>query len=71
MKTVATFPDAMSASIVKGMLESNGIPASIDEQAMSSLYPAPMSGAWNVTLSVNDDDYERARSLLASHGDLG
>lgn len=71
MKTVASFPDTVSASIVKGMLESNGIPASIDNQAMSALYPAPMSGAWSVALSVNDEDYERARELLASHGDLG
>lgn len=71
MKTVATFPDTPSASIVKGMLESNGIPSAIDNQAMSSLYPAPMSGSWNVTLLVNDEDYDRAIALLEAHGDLG
>ncbi len=69
MKTVATFPDAMSASISKGMLENNGIPSTIDNQAMSALYPTPMSGVWEVSLMVNDSDYDKATALLAEHGD--
>ncbi|MDE7474738.1 MAG: DUF2007 domain-containing protein, partial [Duncaniella sp.] len=40
MTTIATFPDMMSASIAQGMLESNGIKTVLDNQAMSSLYPA-------------------------------
>lgn len=69
MKTIANYPDTASASIVKGMLESYGIPSTIDNQAMSSLYPAPMSGSWSVSLLVNDEDYDRAMAHLDSHGD--
>lgn len=69
MKTVATFATVADASIVKGMLESNGIPCMIDNQAMSSLYPTPMSDAWDVSLKVNDSDYEKACKLMKDAGD--
>lgn len=70
MKIVARFPDAISASIAKGMLANNGIPSIIGNQAMSALYPLPYGGPWDVTLLVNDDDYDRALTLLKSHGDI-
>lgn len=69
MKTVATFSDPMTASIAKGMLESHGIPSIIDNQAMNSLYPAPMAGVSEVSLSVNDRDFDRAAKLLNEHGE--
>ena len=69
MTTIATFPDMMSASIAQGMLESNGIKTVLDNQAMSSLYPAPISGSSEVSLAVNDSDVRRAIGLLREHGD--
>lgn len=70
MKVVARFPDSVSASIAKGMLANHDIPSMIGNQAMSSLYPMPMGGLWDVTLLVNDDDFERAVELLKDHGDI-
>ena len=69
MTTIATFPDVMSASIAQGMLESNGIKAVIENQAMSSIYPAPLSGSSEVTLAVSDTDADRTTELLNEHGD--
>ncbi len=70
MKVAAKFPDTITASIAKGMLESHDIPAIIDNQAMSALYPTPLSGVWDVRLMVNDDDYDEAVALLKEHGDI-
>lgn len=69
MTTIATFPDVMSASIAQGMLESNGIKTVIENQAMSSIYPAPLSGSSEVTLAVSDADAARATELLNKCGD--
>ncbi len=69
MTIIATFPDIISASIAQGMLESNGIKAVIDNQAMSSIYPAPLAGSSEVSLAVSDGDAERAAELLSKHGD--
>lgn len=71
MRIVATFPDIVSANIVQGMLENHGIASVIDNQAMSSLYPTPLSGNWELRLMVNDKDYDEARQLLDEHGDIG
>ncbi len=70
MKVAAKFPDSVSASIAQGMLSNHGIPSMIGNQAMSALYPLPMGGIWDVTLMVNDDDYDEAVKLLEAHGDL-
>ncbi|MCM1076793.1 MAG: DUF2007 domain-containing protein [Bacteroides sp.] len=70
MKTIATFTDTATASIAQGMLKNNGINSIIDNQAMSSLYPTPITGLWDVRLVVNDEDAPKAEELLREHGDI-
>lgn len=69
MKSIATFPDSISASIAQGMLEANGIHSVIDNQAMGALYPTPLSGLSDVNLMVNEKDATRAIELLKEVGD--
>lgn len=73
MKSIASFPDTISASIAQGMLEANGIRSVIDNQAMDSLYPAPLSGLSEVNLMVNERDAGRAIEPLkeSNDGDCG
>ncbi len=66
----ANFDNVMSASIAQGMLESNGIESQIQNPTMNTLYPAPMSGLWDVTLMVKPSDLDKAIQLLKTHGDL-
>lgn len=70
MKVVARFTDAISASIAQGMLRNYDIPSMIGNQAMSTLYPLPMGGVWDVTLLVNDSDFDKALELLKEHNDI-
>lgn len=55
------------------MLEANGIRSVIDNQAMDSFYPAPLSGLSEVNLMVNERDAGRAIELLkeSNDGDCG
>jgi hypothetical protein len=63
MKTVATFLDIQEAHIVKGILESEGIPAVVvDENTTSLILYSPAIGG--VRLQVPDDDYPRAMNVL-------
>lgn len=73
MKSIASFPDTISASIAQGMLETNGIRSVIDNQTMDSLYPTPLSGLSEVNLMVNERDAGRAIELLkeSNDGDCG
>ena len=57
--TVATFSNMQEASIVQGMLESNGIPSMISDQ--NNLY-VPVFGG--VNLLVYERDAPRALELL-------
>ncbi len=62
--TVATFSNMQEASIVQGMLESNGIPSMISDQ--NNLY-VPVFGG--VNLLVYERDAPRALELLKEHHD--
>ena len=61
--TVATYSDRTSAYIAKGMLESNGIPVTLTNATLSSVYP--MTDTWaSVSLLVPPSMAESARRLL-------
>ena len=69
MKSIASFPDTISASIAQGMLEANGIPAFVEGSNMVRLYLGAQ--IWNpVRLMVRQDDLEQATKLLHEHGDI-
>ena len=59
-KTVITVNDAISAQMVAGMLNENGIPAAVfgaDSTAM-------LNGGGNIHVKVNASDYEAAMELI-------
>ncbi len=59
-KTVITLNDAISAQMVAGMLNENGIPAAVfgaDSTAM-------LSGVGNIDVKVNASDYDAAMELI-------
>lgn len=59
-KTVITVNDAISAQMVAGMLNENGIPAAVfgaDSTAM-------LNGVGNIDVKVNANDYEAAMELI-------
>ena len=59
-KTVITVNDAISAQLVAGMLNENGIPAAVfgaDSTAM-------LNGVGNIDVKVNASDYEAAMELI-------
>lgn len=64
-KTVAKFPDQMSAEITAGMLRANGITAEVFGQTSS--YPSINAAIDGVEVKVNADDYDSARNLLAAN----
>lgn len=64
MVVLENYPDMMQASIVQGMLESNGVPCVIQDQ--NNLY-VPVFGG--VELLVPEEDVVRARELLRAHHD--
>ncbi|NLD21012.1 MAG: DUF2007 domain-containing protein [Bacteroidales bacterium] len=66
MKIVATYSDPYTAHIVQGMLESEGIMCEVMNE--NSVYRG-LSGiieGFDIRLMVNDEDYERAKSILAA-----
>ncbi|MDE5874149.1 MAG: DUF2007 domain-containing protein [Muribaculaceae bacterium] len=62
--TLATYSTIEDAYIVKGMLESNGIPALVRNE--NNLYVPIFDG---VSVMVFEKDFEKARKLLEEHGD--
>lgn len=60
----AVYNTPEEAYIVKGMLESNGIPAMVANE--NNLYVPVFNG---VNVFVFERDYEKARSLIESYGD--
>ena len=64
MKLINQYSNEAEAYIDKGYLESNGIPAEVDSDAMSEIFPAPGSGNGSISLYVPDEDYDKAYQLL-------
>lgn len=60
-KTVAKFFERMPAEILAGMLNDNGIPAGVF--GADSSYPS-LGYAQPIEVKVNEDDFEKAVSLI-------
>lgn len=60
-KTVAKFSERMPAEILAGMLNDNGIPAGVF--GADSSYPS-LGYAQPIEVKVNEDDFEKAVSLI-------
>lgn len=58
---LAEYNTLMEAEIAKSMLDSAGIPSTIRNEYMSTIYPV---GTMPAQLVVRKEDYERARDLL-------
>ena len=64
-RKLTTCNSEVEAYILKGRLETEGIPSVVGNAIMSG-YP-PMSG---VTLFVNEEDYDRAREIMNSNDEI-
>lgn len=63
MKTVGKYENSFEANLMKGVLENEGIEATV----LNENNPYPLnSGLFSVDLAVMDEDYERAMSILAA-----
>lgn len=63
------FPDAVSAYIMKGVLETNGVDYVVGNECMSGIYPGIPVGY--VRLYVRQCDLDEARRIVESSGDAG
>ena len=57
------YPDTVSAYIIKGLLEANGIQSFVTNEFMSSLYPIGQV-IGEVNLMGMRKDFERARQIV-------
>lgn len=64
--TFAVFEDAVSAYIIKGVLDTNGIESAVADELMSVILPLNMS-VNRVRLLVRRCDLEAARRIVAEN----
>lgn len=65
MEMINTYDSLPLAYIDKGMLESNGIPAVVQADALSQIFPGPAgAGLGTIKLFVPEKDMAIASSLL-------
>ncbi|MCI0548868.1 MAG: DUF2007 domain-containing protein [Candidatus Rokubacteria bacterium] len=57
--------DQAEALVVRGLLESEGIPSVLRGQLVQSLHPFSVGDQGEVVVLVHADDAERARRLIA------
>ena len=70
MKTVLHALNSVEANLVKGLLESEGIPCSVlGEFLQGAIGELPPTGLIRVV--VNEDDYEQARQIVEDWGNAG
>jgi len=64
-KTVITLNDPISAQMVAGMLNDNGIPAAVFGSDSTAL----LNGVGNIDVKVNAVDYDAAMELINAPGE--
>lgn len=62
MRLLNQYYNEQEAYIDQGYLESNGINAEVDSNAISDIFPGSTAGTYN--LYVDDRDYARAKELM-------
>ncbi len=60
------FDSAIEANIIKGVLESNGVPCFLSNETFSSVLPLTNTGVGSIRLNVFAEDVEKAQKILNS-----
>ncbi|MBP5316794.1 MAG: DUF2007 domain-containing protein [Bacteroidales bacterium] len=68
MKVVAKYPDIYKAHIVQGLLENEGIECEIINENLPFLGMGV--AGFDVRIVVREEDYDRAKEILAANDDL-
>ncbi|MBO7584911.1 MAG: DUF2007 domain-containing protein [Bacteroidales bacterium] len=68
MKVVAKYPDIYKAHIVQGLLENEGIECEIVNENLPFLGMGV--AGFDVRIVVREEDYDRAKEILAANDDL-
>lgn len=66
MKILATFSKPIEAHLLVARLAGNGIPAFLRDEHMVTLDWLASNAIGGVKVEVGDDDYERAREVIAA-----
>jgi len=64
LKEVTRVWGGTEADIIKGFLESQGIPCLLRGQIIQSIYPISTDGLGEIKILVPEEDYETAKKLL-------
>ncbi len=59
--------ERMEAQIVKGLLDSEGIPSSLQYEAVGKVYGFTVDGLGKVRVLVPEDRYDEAQQLIEEH----
>ena len=57
----------VEASIVRGLLEANGVPSVVASDVPHNLFPLTVSGLGEVRISVRAADADEARHIIEGH----
>jgi ribonuclease-3 len=57
----------VEASIVRGLLEANGVPSVITSDVPHNIFPLTVNGLGEVRISVRDEDADEARRIIDGH----
>ena len=57
----------VEASIVRGLLEANGVPSVITSDVPHNIFPLTVNGLGEVRISVREDDADEARRIIDAH----
>ena len=61
-----TYENPIDASIVKGVLETNGVPCMLSNEVLSSVLPLSGTSIGDVRLLVFRKDYDEAKKIMHS-----
>ena len=63
---IGSYPDSISAHMVKGVLSTNGVECVLSNDVMSSILPLPSISWGEVSVFVFQKDLELAKEILDS-----
>lgn len=66
---LGSFYNDVEAYILKGVLETNGVPCVINNELMSSVYPLPVSDVGSIKVLIPADKLELAEGIMRSNHD--
>jgi len=70
MVQVYKAPNELEAQVIRGLLESYGIPCFLKSHAAPSVHMFTVDGMGEVKVMVLDSMVERAKELIVSNGDV-